>query len=317
MKVLIPQDITCAGKDYLREHGYEVVVLTACDEDTIAREAANCHAILSRTAKITRGIMEQAPNLKVISRHGVGVDHIDLDAATELGIWVTNGPLSNYETVAEHTIAFILSLGHRLAEMDGQVRAGNWNTRNTSLIHEASGKTLGILGLGRIGKAVARRAALGLGMKVIGYDIIPDIELPDYVTRLGSSEEVFGADYVSLHIPATNITRDSINKSRFDLMHPHSYLINCARGEIINEDDLYAALTTGKIAGAALDVLQSEPPSSDNPLLTLKNVMFSPHNAALSQECYDKMGLHAAQGIHEALSGRAPAWPVNNIKTYN
>ena len=313
MKVLIPQDITCAGKDYLRGHGYEVVVLNHHDEHSIIQAVSECDAILSRTAKITRVIMEHAPKLKVISRHGVGVDHIDLDAATELGIWVTNGPLSNYETVAEHTIAFILALGHRLAEMDEQVRSGNWDARNTRLIHEAGSKTLGILGLGRIGKAVAQRAALGLGMKVIGYDILPDIELPDYITRLSSPEEVFGADYVSLHIPATDITRNSINKSRFDLMHPHSYLINCARGEILNEDDLYCALTTGKIAGAALDVLQSEPPSPDNPLLTLENVIFSPHNAALTQECYDKMGLHAAQGIHEVLSDKTPTWPVNCV----
>ena len=313
MKVLIPQDITQAGKDYLLERGYEIAVLETCDERTIMNEAADCDAILTRTAKLTREIMESAPKLKVISRHGVGVDHVDIEAATSLGIWVTNAPLSNYETVAEHTIAFILALSHRLSEMDRHVRADNWNARNAKLIGEAGGKTLGILGLGRIGKAVARRAALGLGMKVIGYDILDDIELPDYITRLRSPEEVFGADFVSLHVPATDITRGSINKSRFDLMKPHAYLINCARGEILNEEDLYQAVSTGKIAGAALDVLQNEPPSPDNPLLALENVLFSPHNAALSAEAYDKMGLHAAQGIHEVLSGSVPAWPVNRV----
>ena len=313
MKVLIPEEIMQAGKDYLHRHGYEYLVLESDDEQSILREIADCDAVLLRTAEMTRAMMEAAPKLKVIARHGVGVDNVDIAAATELGIWVANAPFSNYEAVAEHTMSFILALSKRVFEMDSHVRTGNWARRNDGYLQEIGGKTLGILGLGRIGKAVAQRAALGFGMKVMGYDIIPDIEIPDYITRLNSPEEVFAADYVSLHVPTTDITRDSINKSYFDLMKPHAHLINCARGEIINEADLYDALTTGKIAGAAIDVMQSEPPALDHPLFSLENIIFSPHNAAHTAESSEKMAVHAAQGIHEVLSGGVPAWPVNKV----
>ena len=312
MKVLIPQNITDPGKQYLIDHGYRFKVLTDSSEETLLIEVGDFDAILIRTAKVSKKVINAGTKLKVISRHGVGVDNIDLDAATERGIWVTNGPMSNYETVAEHTMAFILALGHRIVEMDEHIRTGNWEARNKFHLSDVGGKTLGLLGLGRVGLAVAKRAALGFGMNVIGYDAFVE-NTPDYVKRVSSPRDVFTADYVSLHIPATADTTNLIDKSYIELMKPDAFLINCARGEILNENDLYEALSTGRIKGAALDVFQTEPIPSDNPLLSLKNLILSPHNAANSSESFDKMGLHAAQGIHEVLSGNVPTWPVNKI----
>lgn len=315
MKVFIAQDITPAGKEYLLERGYEIKLASAADEETICREAADCQAILVRTAPITRRIMESVPELKVVARHGVGVDAIDLDAATELGIQVTNGPESNYQSVAEHTVALLMACAHHLVEMDGCVRRGDWGSRNRVRLTEMNGKTVGIVGLGRIGRAVAAKLALGLGMKVIGFDkYVKPETLPEYITLVDSMEQLMGeSDFVSLHCPATPETRGSINKACFDLMKPSAFLINCARGEVVNEADLYQALVEGKLAGAGLDVLSSEPPAEDNPLFKLGNVIFSPHCGAHSAETFDKMGVHAAMGIHEVLSGAPITWPVNRL----
>lgn len=315
MKVLIPQEITEAGKMYLREKGYEISMGSASDEETISKEVVDCDAILVRTAKITRKIMEAGKHIKVIARHGVGVDSIDLQAATELGIQVTNGPLSNFESVAEHTVAFILGCGHNLIEMDKNVRNSNWEARNLDQLSEINGKVLGLIGLGKIGLSVAQKSALGLGMKVIGYSRHAKKEdVPEYIELADTMEDIFRkADFVSLHIPATNETKNSIDMKYFKLMKPSAFLVNCARGEIINEADLYEVLANKKIKGAALDVLATEPPEKNNPLLTLNNIIFSPHYGAHSSETFDKMGLHAAIGVDEVLSGKKPTWPVNQL----
>lgn len=317
MKVLIPQDITPPGKEYLIQKGYEVMVGSGVDEDTVCREIQDCDALLIRISKVTRKIMESSKNLKVIGRHGVGVDNIDLKAAADLGIQVTYGPLSNFDSVAEHAVALILASGHRVIEMDRHVRENRWEMRNKVKLMETTNKTLGVIGLGRIGSSTARKCALGLSMKVVGYDVFMDkMELPDYIQPAASLDEIFQtSDYVSLHIPTTPETRNSINKKYFDMMRESAYLINCARGEVVNEADLYQALSTGRIRGAALDVLQNEPPSMDDPLLTLDNLILSPHCGAHTEGTVDTMGLHAAQGIHEVLSGGTPTWPVPPVQT--
>ncbi|MBP1924717.1 D-3-phosphoglycerate dehydrogenase [Sedimentibacter acidaminivorans] len=313
MKVLIPQVITETGKNYLLEKGYEIKIGTASDEETIKSEVVDCDAILIRTAKITREIMEASKKLKVIARHGVGVDAIDLQAATELGIQVTNGPLSNFESVSEHTIAFILACGHHLTEMDRKVRGGNWGAREQVKLSEVNNKVLGLIGLGRIGLSVAKKASLGLGMKVIGYSRhAKKEEMPDYIELVGTIDEIFKkSDFVSLHIPATDETINIISMKYFKIMKPEAFLINCARGEIINELDLYDALINNMFKGAALDVMANEPPDKNNPLLKLDNIIFSPHFGAHSIETFDRMGLHAAMGIDEVLSGKKISWPVN------
>jgi D-3-phosphoglycerate dehydrogenase len=218
--------------------------------------------------------------------------------------------------VAEHTVAFLLACAINLVYMDRQAKTGNWNERNRVKNTEVEGKVLGLIGLGRIGRGVAKKASFGLGMKVIGYDAYTDKgSLPDYIETVDDWKEVYArADFVSLHVPATPETKNSVNKDCFALMKQSAYLINCARGEVVNEADLNDALDQKRIAGAALDVLCSEPPDQNNPLLMQERLILSPHNGALTYEALDFMGLHAAIGIDEVLSGKTPSWPVNQIK---
>lgn len=314
-KVIIPEDITAPGKDFLKSKGYEVVVVDGNTSEAFEREAKDADALLARTAKYPKEILEKMPNLKVIGRHGVGYDNIDMAYCNEKKIWVTITPNANSNAVAEHTIMMILACAKNLVFQNRQVLAGNWNSRNQFKGEEVIGKTVGIVGCGRIGKQVAQKAALGLGMKVIGYDpVIPmDVKL-DYIERVASIEELFKeADFVSLHLPETAKTRGMINKSLLSLMKPTASLINCARGGIVNEDDLYEALSEHKIHAAGVDVLIQEPYSPDNRLLTLDNMIVTPHNAALNTETMNKMGLDAAQGIDEVLSGQKPSWPVSKF----
>lgn len=314
-KVIIPEDITAPGKDFLKSKGYEVVVVDGNTSEAFEREAKDADALLARTAKYPKEILEKMPNLKVIGRHGVGYDNIDMAYCNEKKIWVTITPNANSNAVAEHTIMMILACAKNLVFQNRQVLAGNWNSRNQFKGEEVIGKTVGIVGCGRIGKQVAQKAALGLGMKVIGYDpVIPmDVKL-DHIERVSSIEELFKeADFVSLHLPETAETRGMINKNLLSLMKPTASLINCARGGIVNEDDLYEALSEHKIHAAGVDVLIQEPYSPDNRLLTLDNMIVTPHNAALNTETMNKMGLDAAQGIDEVLSGQKPSWPVSKF----
>lgn len=314
-KVIIPEDITDPGKDFLRSKGYEVVVVNGNTSEEFDREAADADALLARTAKYPKEILEKMPNLKVIGRHGVGYDNIDMDYCNEKKIWVTITPNANSNAVAEHTIMMVLACAKNLIFQNRQVMAGNWSSRNQFKGQEVIGKTIGIVGCGRIGKQVAQKAALGLGMKVIGYDpVIPmDVKL-DNIERVATLEELFReADFVSLHLPETAQTKGMINKELLSLMKPTASLINCARGGIVNEDDLYEALSQHKIHAAGADVLKQEPYTLENRLLSLDNMIVTPHNAALNVETMNKMGLDAAQGIYEVLSGQKPSWPVSKF----
>lgn len=316
-KVLIPSDISQPGKDYLAEKGYTIKMGRGTDEQTILEDVADCDALLARNEHITRAIMEAAPRLKVISKHGVGLDKIDLDAARELNIWVTNGPLSNTVAVAEHTMMLILACAKKLVFFDRAARRGDYDIRNRVKGMDLEGKTLGLLGLGKIGGMVAKKAIHGFGMQVIGYDpYLPPERRDPELTYCDTMEEIFRqADVVSIHMPSTPETRGSINKDLIGLMKPTAYLVNAARGDLIREEDLVEALRAGTIAGAGLDVFNEEPPKPDNPLFQLPNVTLTPHNAALTLETTDRMGLHAAIGIDEILSGREPSWPVVVPKT--
>lgn len=314
-KVLIPEDITAPGKDLLKSRGYEVVVVEGTGSEAFEREAGNADALLARTAKYPAEILKKMPNLKVIGRHGVGYDNIDMAYCNEKKIWVTITPNANSNAVAEHTIMMILACAKNLVFQNRQVMAGNWNSRNQYRGQEVTGKTVGIVGCGRIGKQVARKAALGLDMRVIGYDpVIPmDVKL-DHIERVSSIQELFQeADFVSLHLPETTETKGMINKELLSLMKPEASLINCARGGIVNEDDLYEALSGHRIHAAGVDVLIREPYHPDDRLLTLDHMIVTPHNAALNTETMNKMGLDAARGIDEVLSGQTPSWPVSKF----
>ncbi|MCU0602337.1 MAG: hydroxyacid dehydrogenase [Desulfobacterales bacterium] len=313
-KVLIPQDVAQPGKDYLRARGHEIKMGSGVTADAIAADVVDCDAILARTAPFPAKVFEAGKKLKVISRHGVGYDNIDVAKATELGIWVTFAPESNADTVAEHAIGCIFTLARNFLQLDRETRAGNWGIRDKLLGFDLSGKVLGIVGLGKIGRRVAQKASRGLDMKVVGYDPFLELEqIGEFATPVTSMEEVFGAaDFVSVHIPGGAATKGIINKKLFAVMKKTAFFINASRGDVVAESDLIEALRNGTIAGAAIDVYEKEPPPKDNPLMNMGNVLLTPHNASQTRECMIRMALHAAQGIDEVLSGKRPTWPVND-----
>jgi len=312
-RVLIPQDIADDGKRFLRDKGYEVKMGSGISLEQIVADVADCDAILARTAQFPRKVFESGKKVRVIGRHGVGVDNIDVAACTDLGVWVTYAPESNASSVAEHTLGLMIAAAHNLVRCDRELRAGNFEIRNQLMGTDLEGKTVGILGLGRIGRMVARKCQAGLGMKVIGYDPFVDSlpDLPDVVITKEWDRVFREADFVSLHLPSSKDTRGIIGARELGLMKPTACLVNAARGELIQETELIKALKEKKITGAALDVFEKEPPGKGNPLMSLDNVTLSPHNAALTREAALRMALHAAMGIDDVLSGRAPRWPVN------
>jgi D-3-phosphoglycerate dehydrogenase len=278
--VLIPQDIAEEGKAWLKERGYEVRMGRGATVEEMALDVVECDAILARTAPLPARVLEAGRKLKVIARHGAGYDNIDVARATELGIWVTFAPESNANTVAEYTIGCIIALARNLARSDSELRRGNWNFRNQMMGSDLEGKVLGI------------------------------------VTHAVSWDELFVAsDFVTLHIPGGQKTKGIIGRREFSMMKKSAFLINTARGDIVNESDLIEALREGAIAGAALDVHAQEPPDPDNPLLAMKQVLLTPHSAAHTRECLVRMALDAARGIDEVLTGKRPTWPVNDIIT--
>jgi len=313
-KVLIPQDVAQPGKDYLGERGYEIKMGSGVTADAIAADVVDCDAILARTASFPAKVFEAGRKLKVISRHGVGVDNIDVAKATELGVWVTFAPESNANTVAEHAIGCILALARNFIQLDRETRAGNWGIRDKLLGTDLAGKVMGIVGLGKIGRRVAQKASRGLDMQVVGYDpfLAPE-QMTEFAAPAASMEEVFrSADFVSVHIPGGAATKGIVNKKLFALMKKTAFFINASRGDVVAEADLIEALRAGTLAGAAIDVYEKEPPQQDNPLMGMGNVLLTPHNASQTRECMIRMALHAAQGIDEVLSGKRPTWPVND-----
>lgn len=266
--------------------------------------------LLSTAYQMTKEVIDGAKNLKVISRTGVGVDNVDVKAATEKKVLVLNTPEANSISVAEHTVALIISISKQLLMYDSELRAGNFGIRRTNKSVDIDGKTLGLIGCGRIGRFTADKCKAAFGMKIIGYD--PYIkELPG-ITLYENIEDVFKrADYISLHIPLTNETKNLVGEKLLSLMKPTAYIVNTARGGIIDEAALAKALSENRIAGAALDVLESEPPQADNPLMPLKNVILTPHSAALTKECSARVEYEAVLGISEYLIGDTPRFVFN------
>jgi D-3-phosphoglycerate dehydrogenase len=313
-KVLIPQDVAQPGKDYLRERGYEIKLGSGITSDAIAADVVDCDAILARTAPFPAKVFEAGKKLRVIARHGVGYDNIDVAKATELGVWVTFAPESNANTVAEHAIGCILTLARNFIQLDRETRAGNFAVRDKLFGSDLAGKVLGVVGLGKIGRRAAQKASRGLDMKVLGYDpFLKPEQIAEFAAPAGSMDEVFSAaDFVSLHIPGGAANKGIVGKTQFALMKKTAFFINAARGDVVVEADLIEALQNGTIAGAAIDVYEKEPPGKNNPLFSMSNVLLTPHNASQTRECMIRMALHAAQGIDEVLSGKRPTWPVND-----
>lgn len=298
---------------HILQERYEVKVAFDPSEETVIREVPGASGLIFRQYPVTRRIIEAGESLEVIGRHGVGLDNIDLAAATARGIIVVNTPDANTRSVAEHTLLAIGALAKRIAFMDKAVRQGEWLIRDRHSAIDLDGKTLGIIGLGRIGSLVARKAMAAFDMRIIGFDpFIPaDIAIPG-VERRGSKEDVLReADFVSLHMPLTPATHGLIGFPELELMKPSAFLINFARGEVVDEQALYEALRTHAIAGAALDVYAPEPPRPDSPLFGLDNILLSPHSSALTIEGAVRMAVGVAEGVMDALEGRRPRHVVN------
>ena len=266
-------------------------------------------AVLASTDSFTRAVFAAADRLKIISRFGVGYDAIDLAAASEHGVWVTITPGTNEHSVADLTLALLLALARQVVPAVEQTRQGEWE-RAIGL--ELAESTLGLIGFGRIGRQVALRAR-AFGMRVLIYDVYRDEPAAaEAGARYVTLEELLAAaDFVSLHAPSTPETRDLVNAATLGQMKPSAYLINTARGELVNEADLAAALRAGRIAGAALDVFKQEPPGKAHPLLGLPNVLPTPHMAGLTAQSAERMAALSAENILAVLGGQPPPHPVN------
>ena len=307
-KVLVREPIAEAGIRLLRERGFDVHV----DGDSDLAETIGAYdAIVVRSAtKVTAELIGRADKLKVIGRAGVGIDNVDVAAATRRGIVVANAPESTVVSAAEHTIGLLVALTRNIPQAHAALKQGRWERKTYGGV-ELSGKTLGVLGFGRIGQQVARRAA-GLGMRVVAYDpfVAPERFRELGIERVETDAEVYAAaDFITLHLPLTDETRLSIGAEVFAQMRDGVRVVNAARGELIDEDALLEALKSGKIGGAALDVFSTEPYSG--PLLELDNVVATPHLAASTEEAQDRAGVIIAEQVAAALEGGLVTNAVN------
>ncbi|MBS7637622.1 hydroxyacid dehydrogenase [Candidatus Bathyarchaeota archaeon] len=308
--VLVTEPIHPDGVRLMEEKGLNVISLQpGSEEEDLLREVIEADALVTRGGlRVTREAMTASRRLRAIGVHGVGVDHIDLQAARELDIVIFNTPTALTETVAEMTIALMLSLMRRIVPADKAVRCGQWNRKYTDLIGtELMGKTVGIIGLGRIGSAVARRLS-SFGVRMLYYDLQDrgDLESELGIRKVGLEDLLKGSDIISIHLPLTSETRGLISKSEFDLMKEGAYIVNTARGGILVEKDLIEALRSGRISGAALDVFEAEPLGLESPLTQMDNVILTPHLAASSTEAMRRMALEVAEGIIKVSRGEKP-----------
>ena len=311
--ILLYEDMHEVGKALLREKG-EVIFAKSFEENLLIDEVKEIDGIVIRAnGKVSRTLMESAPRLKVIGRHGVGVENIDLDAATEKGIWVVNTPDANDISVAEHFFGLALILSKMLKKGEKAFREeGRWEARYQYIGNELHGKILGILGFGRIGKSVGRIGYKGFDMKVLYYDALryEEVEKEIHAVKQNLEEVLSQSDYISINLPMLPATKGVVGEKEFNLMKPTAYIINLARGPIWDEKALFQILKEGKIAGAASDVFEVEPASKDHFLLKLENFIATPHMAAHTEEALKRMSL-VAEDVIRVLEGKTPLHPVN------
>ena len=311
LKVLVKEKIGDSGVELLRAH-FDVELGLEWSEEELAERIGAYHGIVIRSAtKMTAELIERATNLRVIGRAGVGVDNVDVDAATRRGIVVANAPQSNVVTAAEHTMALLLALARNVPQAHVSLIGGKWERSKFSGT-ELYEKTLGILGFGRIGQLVAHRAK-GFGMRVVAFD--PFVSAERYrelgVETAASSEDLYRqADFITVHLPKTPETEGFLNAAAFAQMRDGVRVLNVARGGLIDEGALKDALDSGQIAGAALDVFPSEP-VTEHPLFGYPNVVVTPHLGASTAEATDRAGYQSAEQVVAALSGGVVSTAVN------
>ncbi len=311
MKVLVTDNVAQEGIDVLLREGVGVEVRSKLTEDELCAVISEFDGIIVRSAtRVTARVMESAPNLKVVGRAGVGVDNIDVSTATERGIIVVNAPDGNTMAATEHTMALMLSLARNLPQADARLKSGVWDKKAFVGV-ELRNKCLGILGLGRIGSGVARRAH-AMEMDVVAYDpYITEERARDLGVTLLPLEEVFRkADFITVHMPLTKENYHLLDDDAFAKMKDGVRIINCARGGIVDEEALYRALVSGKVAGAALDVFEKEP-QTESPLFSLPNFICTPHLGASTREAQVSVAVDVAEEVIAALRGELVKNAVN------
>ena len=300
MKILVAEPLAAAGIELLKaQPGWDVVV---SDPKGYAEHLADCDALLVRSAvKVNKDVLAKAPKLKVIGRAGVGVDNVDLNASTAAGVLVMNTPGGNAVSVAEHTLGLMLAMARSIPQASASTKSGKWEKKKF-MGNELRGKTLGVVGLGSIGREVVKRAR-GFEMKVIASDpYVNSLTAADLGVKLVSLDELYStSDYITLHVALTTETQGMINEVSIGKMKKGVRIVNCARGELIDGEALAKAMQAGKVAGASLDVFQTEPPAAGEPLLALENVLATPHIGGSTEEAQEIVGVQIVEQLIEYL----------------
>lgn len=315
-KIVLVTDYTWSSTEpeakVLAEAGATLLVAETGSEQELVKLAPQADAILTCFAQVTPLVVQAGKKLQVIGRYGIGVDNIAVDEATKLGIPVTNVPAYCLDEVAEHALAFLFSLARHVCSYDMAVRTGNWELKTGMPMFRMSGRTLGILGFGKIGQTLAAKAR-GLGLKLIAHDpYLPESVFTRHQTESVSLDELFSrADYISVHMPLSPQTRHMVNRDLLRKMKPTSFLVNTSRGGVVDQTALMLALQDGWIAGAGLDVFEPERLPADHPLLHVPNLLTTPHVAFYSEESVVELEVKAAQNVADILSGRRPGPVIN------
>ena len=317
-KVLLSEKIHQKGMDMLKE-GAEVFIAENTKKETLVEAVKGMDAIIIRSSKLFNEIIDAGDSLKVIGRHGAGVDNIDVEYATSKNLAVINTPLANVNSVAEHVIALMMALSKKVFAADKAMRDGTTSVEGKSLPalaqqlglggYELTGKTLGVIGYGKIGSLTAKKCINGFDMKVLVYSPSSKgkVQLPEGAQWVETVDELLKeSDYVSINTPLNPSTQNMIGEAQLKMMKKSAYLINCARGGIVDEGALYTALKEKWITGAATDVFTVEPPPKDHPLFELDNIILSPHSAAMTEEALQRMATEVSEGVLKMLNGEEP-----------
>ena len=312
-KVIVPENVHPAGPEILRQVA-EVVSLPEQLEKPLREYTADAHAIIVRLWKIDREMLEQSKDLMIVAKHGVGCDNIDIEAATQRKVVVTNTPLDNSESVAEHDLGLMLAINKKIVLADRSIRMGKSKPREYFDGVELKDKTLGLVGVGHIGSILAQQCRAAFNMSVMAYDPYVSKEKAAQmgVAKIEKLDDMLTlADYVVICVPLTKETANIIRARELNLMKPDAFLINSSRGGIVDEQALYDSLVKGTIAGAAMDVFLKEPPAAEHPLFSLDNFIGTPHVAGSTREAMRRMATTCAEEILRVFRGERPEFPVN------
>ena len=299
MKVAVLGKVDPKGLSFLKENEFKVIKIESFEIQNLKEQLKDVDGILLRTTKLDKEILEHCDNLKIISRHGVGYDNVDLDFLNDNKIALCITSTSNAVSVAEHVLSFFIYLTKKLSLSDSLVKEGNFEKRSElPNFFELYKKKVLIIGFGRIGKEVAKRC-LGFDMEIYVYDPFLDNEIiiRNQCIPIEKNQGLAIADFITIHLPLNGDTKNFISQKELNVMKKNSILVNTSRGGIVNENDLCIALESKKIQGAGMDVFVSEPPESNHPFFKLDNILLTPHNAALTLECRERMSLEASQNI--------------------